>query len=314
MMIIWILFILAVGISILLYNAVKSYRWVYRLTHPVRYTQQTNTKAFYTYKKFTFQTKDGITLAGIDYCPKIACIGTVLVCHFLGGSKEAILMFVDFLLMHGYRVLCYDNRNHGESETAESVKATLDQDFSAFYKTIQEMGIKGPFGIMGFSMGASVALRAMQKYPDICAAVTDSGPMMHAKNYFRYVLNNKKIRNPLQRILFLCIFLYYAGFAKMERQTHRTLKQLKGKPVLMIHGKKDTIISPDNPCFAYSLLKSPNAALWLVPRARHLMNRFNKPTEYVERILAFLGKNIATKMHDEENSADLTQRKCLWKE
>ncbi len=176
------------------------------------------------------------------------------------------------------------------------------------------MGIKGPFGIMGFSMGASVALRAMQKYPDICAAVTDSGPMMHAKNYFRYVLNNKKIRNPLQRILFLCIFLYYAGFAKMERQTHRTLKQLKGKPVLMIHGKKDTIISPDDPCFAYSLLKSPNAALWLVPRARHLMNRFNKPTEYVERILAFLGKNIATKMHDEENSADLTQRKCLWKE
>jgi predicted esterase len=75
----------------------------------------------------------------------------------------------------------------------------------------------------------------------------------------------------------------------------KLLKKLKGKPVLMIHGEKDNIISVADPKFAYELLKSSEADIWFVPRSRHLTNKHLKPKEYDERIVAFFDKNIAAK-------------------
>jgi len=271
------------------------YKSVYELTHPVKYKYDNVLKIPYTYKKFEIMTRDGVKLAGIDYQPKTACKGTILVCHFLGGSKEAILMFVDCLIMNGYQVLSFDNRNHGESETDKGVKTSLQTDFIAFYKKVKNMGIKGPFGIMGFSMGASQALWAMHKYNDVQAVITDSGPLIYVKKYFNYVLDDKKIMNPIRRALFLFIFLHYVGFVKMAKKTIKLLRNLKGKPVLMIHGEKDNIITVDDPKLAYELLRSNEADLWFVPRSRHLTNKHLRPKEYGERIVEFFNKNIATK-------------------
>lgn len=273
----------------------KVYKPVYELTHPVKYKYENNLKIPYTYKKFEFMTRDGVKLAGIEYQPKTACKGTILVCHFLGGSKEAILMFVDSLLSNGYRILSFDNRNHGESDTVKGIKASSQTDFEAFYKKVKSMGIEGPFGIMGFSMGASLALWAMSKYSDVQAVITDSGPLLYVKKYFNYVLDDKKIKDPVRRAIFLFIFLHYIGFSRMAKKTVKILKKLKGKPVFMIHGEKDNIISVDDPKFAYELLKSSKASIWFVPRSRHLTSKHIKQKEYDERIAEFFNKNIAVK-------------------
>lgn len=273
----------------------KVYKSVYELTHPVKYKYDSHLKIPYTYRKFEFLTRDGIKLMGIDYQPKTACKGTILVCHFLGGSKEAILMFVDLLLMNGYRVLSFDNRNHGESETHKGIKYSLIIDFTAFYDKVKNMGVKGPFGAMGFSMGASLSLWALDRYNDIQAVITDSGPLLYVKKYFNYVLDNKKIVNPIRRAIFLFVFLHYVGFSKMAKKTIQLLQRLKGKPVLLIHGEKDHIISIDNAQFAYELLKSSAASIWCVPRSRHLTNKHLMPKEYDERIVEFFDKNIAIK-------------------
>ena len=273
----------------------KVHKSVYELTHPIKYGYDNRLGIPYTYKKFDFMTRDGVKLSGVDYQPKTACAGTILVCHFLGGSKEAILMFVDTLLMNGYRVLSFDNRNHGESETVKGIKASLHIDFTAFYEKIKSMKIEGPFGIMGFSMGASQALWAMHKYDDVQAVITDSGPLLYVKKYFNYVLDEKKVMNPIRRAIFLFIFLHYVGFSRMAKKTIKLLKKLKGKPVLMIHGEKDNIISINNAQFAYELLKSSAASIWCVPRSRHLTNKHVKSKEYDERIVEFFDKNIAIK-------------------
>jgi len=271
------------------------YKSVYTLTHPVKYKYYNVLKISYTYKKFEFSAQNGVKLAGIDYQPKVACRGTILVCHFLGGSKEAILAFVEPLLSNGYRILSFDNRNHGESESCKGIKTFLNEDFSAFYNKVKDMGIEGPFGVIGFSMGASQAFWAMSNYRDIQAAVTDSGPLLYVKKYFNYVLDDKGIKNPIRRAIFLFIFLYYIGFSRMAKKTVKLIKELKGSPVLMIHGERDNIITIEDPKRAYELLKSKEAFLWLVPHSRHLTNRHLKPKEYDERIVAFFNKNIAVK-------------------
>lgn len=286
------LFVIVFGIY-LLSITLKVRKSVYELTHPIKYNYDNNSNNIYTYKKFEFLTNDGVKLSGIDYQPQIACKGTILVCHFLGGSKEAILLFVEPLLMNGYRILSFDNRNHGESEICKGIKNSLLADFTAFYKKIKTMGITGPFGIMGFSMGASQAIWAANKYDDVRAIISDSGPMLFAKKYFNYVLDDRKIKNPIHRNIFLFVFLHYVGFAKITKNTIRSLANLKGKPILLIHGERDNIMSIDNPKLAYKLLKSDDVSLWCIPRSRHLTNRYINPKEYDERIVAFFDKNIA---------------------
>ncbi len=286
--------------------AIKTRKLIYKMTHPTKFNYEINTKTPYTYKKFDFITRDGIKLSGIDYQPKTACKGTILVFHFLGGSKEAILMFVDFLLMNGYRILSFDNRNHGESDTAKKIKVNLRMDLNAFYEKIKSMGIEGPFGAMGFSMGATQAFWAMDEYDDINAVVIDSGPLIYVKKYFNYVLNIKKIKNPVCRAAFLFVFLHYIGFTKMSKKTINVLKNLNGKNVLMIHGEKDNIITLENAKLAYELVKSNNASIWLVPHSRHLTNKYLKPKEYEERIVEFFNKNIAVELNYEKNSSNIS--------
>ena len=145
---------------------------------------------------------------------------------------------------------------------------------------------------MGFSMGATQAFWMLSKYNDIKAAIIDSGPLLYVKKYFIYVLDNKKIKNPISRIMFLFIFLHYIGFSKMAKRTQKLLRDLKEKPVLMIHGEKDNIITTNNPKLAFELLNSNKASIWLVPHSRHLTNKYLKPKEYDERIVAFFDKNI----------------------
>nr|WP_255711372.1 alpha/beta fold hydrolase [Pelosinus baikalensis] len=240
-----------------------------------------------TYRKFDFTAKDGLKLKGINYEPTINPKGTILACHYLGGSKEAIFPFFESLIQAGFRVISFDFRNHGESGDDSRIQYSLENDFIALIETIKKMGIEGPFGIMGFSMGSVPALLAMHRYSDVKVVVVDSGPLILVKKYFQYVLDNKGITNPLVRFLFLSLYLYYGGYLKMANKTKKILKELKGKPVLFIHGDKDNIIAIENAELAFELLKSNHAMLWRVPNSRHLTNKYIKSGEYEKRVLDF---------------------------
>lgn len=70
-----------------------------------------------------------------------------------------------------------------------------------FLALLKKRGIRGPLGAIGFSMGATLAIQAACVEKEIRAVVLDSGPLLYVKNYFLYVLNNKKITNRLTRVL-----------------------------------------------------------------------------------------------------------------
>jgi esterase/lipase len=88
---------------------------------------------------------------------------------------------------------------------------------------------------------------------------------------------------------------FYVDKHRKEKKTIKLLKKIKGKPVLMIHGEKDNIITVDDPKYAYELLKSSKSDLWFIPRSRHLTNKYVNQKEYNERIVEFFNKNIAAK-------------------
>ncbi|MCQ1531135.1 alpha/beta hydrolase [Lutispora saccharofermentans] len=303
-----LLIFISVGLmSYLLYHCHHAYILAYELSHPKRRDDKIDSYLSLVIKKFDFKTDDGITLKGIEIAPKMAPKGTILTCHYLGGSKEMIVPFIDPLLKAGYRVLSFDFRNHGESETAKNIKFSLKDDFFCFYKHIKQLGYEGPFGIIGFSMGSTSAIFGLDRFQDIKAAIIDSGPLIMVQDYFKYVLKDQKIQNSICRIFFLLIFLYYAGFRRMSRMTILVLNKMKEKKVLFIHGERDNIIPLSDAKFALASMPEGNGELWSIPGSRHLTNRFLKKEEYEKRIVDFFDFHLSERSYiDDESSTNIS--------
>lgn len=276
----------------LLISIIISYRLVFKLGHPKRLPIKFNSKNPVSYKKFDFANKDGLLFKGLEVEPKYKAMGTILVCHYLGGSKELIYPYVDFLVDAGFRVICFDFRNHGESQSDKRIKFSLNDDFEAFFDCVRQKYGAVPIGVIGFSMGSTPALYSLANHPEVRAAVIDSGPLLLSKEYFLYVLKIKNIQNPAVKLSFLCIYLYYVGFSKMTKQTYKILNSIDNKPIFFIHGEKDNIVPLENAKKAVENAESPNVTLWVIPNSRHLTNRFIKRTEYEKRVVDFFSKNI----------------------
>ena len=244
----------------------------------------------YEVRKFDFLSKDGIRLSAIEYVTNQPPKGTILACHYLGGSKTSIYTYIEPLLARGFNVASFDYPNHGESDDRKGTRYSLEDDMRRFINKLKELDIKGPYGTFGFSMGASIALSATDYLPEIKAVVVDSGPLIYVRDYFLYVLSNKDVKNKIRRIVFLFIYLYIVGFYKMSRKMIRRLKTFDELPVLIIHSKKDRIISFKNAEFVYSLLQSKNAELIPVEKAHHLTNRVILGNVYDQKVLEFFEK------------------------
>lgn len=267
-----------------------SYNQVYELMHPKR--NRIQLRNHINCEEFNFKSYDGCRLRGIVVYPNISTIGTILVCHYLGGSKESIIPFVDFLIEHGYTVASFDYRNHGQSDKSNKIRVCLEEDFNAFYQYILTLNLTEPFGIIGLSMGCTSSIHAICHCDKVKAAVIDSGPLIMVEEYFHYVLKSKKRKHYLINYLATQIFLNFCGFKKMAERTKQNLSSSNDKSVFFIHGDKDSVIRFENSELAYQISKSKNVSIWKVPHSRHLTNRFLFPNEYESRVIKFFDTNL----------------------
>ena len=121
-----------------------------------------------------YNEADDIHLSGW-YLPS-ANGAAVILLHGYGSNRLEMLSRANVLAAHGYGVLLYDLRAHGESEgdkrafgweDVSDVKATLD--FLAGREDVDPDKI----GILGFSIGGQIALRAAAEFENIAAVIAD---------------------------------------------------------------------------------------------------------------------------------------------
>jgi pimeloyl-ACP methyl ester carboxylesterase len=121
-----------------------------------------------------YNEDDDIQLSGW-YLPS-ANEAAIILLHGYGSNRTEMLSRANVLAEHGYGVLLYDLRGHGESEgkvrtfgwqDVGDVNAALG--FLAGRKDVDPDRI----GILGFSIGGQIALRAAAEYGNIAAVVAD---------------------------------------------------------------------------------------------------------------------------------------------
>lgn len=290
---------MVVGIGFLfvfyfLFHIYKAYHLVYENCHPKRVSISILEGIPYNMKKFSFES-EGITLSAIEWLPNQDIKGTVIACHYLGGSKNAIYPYIEPLLKVGFRVVAFDYPNHGESMDRRSLRYNLEKDMQRFIYKIKEMGICGPYAIYGLSMGASLAFSAATLCNEVKVIVVDSGPLIYVSEYVSYVLRNKKVKNPIEKVAFLIFYFYVVGFRKMSKKLYQRIKNYFELPILIIHGKKDHTISIRNTEFLYCHLDTAKSNRIVVEGAHHLTNRVLMGEKYDEMIVDFIEKNLLEK-------------------
>jgi len=267
--------IFALSLAIVLF----SYQQAMNYVHPARQTAsgdllRANGIEFHEVELIT---EDNVRLAAWYTPPENGAVILVAHGHADRRSEDFYLLFAG----HGYGVLAWDFRAHGNSEGDfsslgyyEVLDAKAALDFVLAQPDVEHIGA------WGGSMGAVTMIRAAAQYPEIEAVVADSP--------FAALEDEVNLRAPYPFIRQLISF-----FA--ERETGGSLDwvrpvddiaRISPRPVFIIQGMGDTMISPDSGQRLYEAAGEPRQ-LWTEPDAPHMNMYSYYRTRYTKRAIKF---------------------------
>jgi fermentation-respiration switch protein FrsA (DUF1100 family) len=145
-------------------------------------------------------------------------------------------------------------------------------------------------GLLGFSLGAGVALLVAAQEPRIPAVVSDSG-------FLDYMMDLQHLQvGPFLLPSWFNIFVAFAGriFFNADFNNVRPAQIVDqvDQPILFIHGENDPVISVEETIELHSISDNPQDRIWIVPGAEHVNVYRKMPEEYVARVSRFFKKHI----------------------
>jgi fermentation-respiration switch protein FrsA (DUF1100 family) len=208
----------------------------------------------------------------------------ILVAHGYGDKRME--SYHALFASHGYGVISWDFRAHGESEGEFSslgyyevldAKAALDFAFA-------QTGVEH-IGAWGGSMGAVTMIRATAQYPEIEALVADS-PFVTLEEEM-----DLRVPFPIMRSL----IRFFA-----ERQSDATvdsvrpvddITRISQRPVFLIQGMGDSMVPLDSAQRLYEAAGEPRQ-LWTENDVPHLNMYVYYKERYTKRVIKFFDEYL----------------------
>jgi fermentation-respiration switch protein FrsA (DUF1100 family) len=236
------------------------------------------------YRDVTFTASDGVTLRGW-YLPS-ANGAAVIVGHGIGGHRA--LDPAEMLARHGYGVLTFDWRAHGESGGDLCTFGYHEvRDVAGALAWLQEEPDVHPerIGMLGESMGAVTAIRAAAQMPGIRVIVADS-PYPDLEEAIRNVWHGTGLPAfpfvPLQ----IALGEWQTGLKLGAVQPLEDVAAIQPRPLLILSGGQDPITGPDAGQRYYAAAGEP-VELWFEPDLGHVAFRQVYADEYERRVVGF---------------------------
>ena len=233
-------------------------------------------------KKIYFKSKDGIELCGIWNMPVKNTDKAVILAHGITVDKNEDGVFTSLAKLlsdHGYAVLRFDFRGHGESK-GQSIEMTIKGeilDMAAAVKIASRSGYSN-IGLVGASFGGGVATLYDVKYPNTIKCLCLWNPCLNYNHCFLsptlpWLIKKKdKMKEDLesQGWTVLGSRKFVLGkklFSEMAKlYPYKEIRKIK-KPLEIIHGDKDTYVPYDDS--KQSLKNMPNGRLVTIKNGEH---------------------------------------------
>lgn len=248
------------------------------------------------YDKFSFDTKDGLTLKGWFIPSSTGDKRTILMCHGWGDNKGHLLERTHFLnSASGFNLLYFDHRSHGESEgeiTTIGYLELIDFEAALDYLKAQKPQCLERLGVFGLSMGGAVGVMAMARHPEIKAAVIES-PFTDYRTVVRTWAWNR-FRIPYFPIVMLTLLIlrWRVGHNDVDSYSPiRVVSSIAPRPLMMIGGSLDALMPESEVRELYEKAGQPKE-LWIIPGADHAQCFKVAGLEFESRVAGFFKKNL----------------------
>jgi pimeloyl-ACP methyl ester carboxylesterase len=238
-----------------------------------------------------YNEQDDIRLSGWYIPSKNGA--AVMLLHGFGANRLEMKTRADALARHGYGVLLYDLRAHGESggkvrafgwQDVKDVNAALE-----FLSTREEID-PGRMGILGFSTGGQIAIRATAEYEQIKAIIADDPS-------FVTVEDAPKPSNTKQQILYLVSWIDGRGVSlwtgiPIPAGVPEVIRDISPRPIMFIDtGQAE---GRDLVRHFYEIADEPKE-LWEIPETYHGGQFEARPLEYEEKMVVFFNDALLKK-------------------
>jgi pimeloyl-ACP methyl ester carboxylesterase len=254
-----------------------------------------------------FLTRDGLRLSGSYFRARTGERAGVLVyCHEYLSDRWSYFPYLDQLRDRGFDILAFDFRNHGASQSEPGytpmhwASDREVRDLRAALDYLRSRPDRDPagFGLFGVSRGGTASLLVTPAERDIWGVITDGafptkGMMIaYSVRWTELYIKSQFLRSLVPNWLY--ILLASLGRRQAERRRNcrfpdveRAVARLAPRPWLMIHGERDTYVSPEVVRDLFRCGNGPKE-LWLVPDAKHNRCREGDPEAYAARVAGFL--------------------------
>lgn len=253
-------------------------------------TQPAQTPGDYglAYRDVTVRTADGLTLAGWWIPPDNGAV--VIAQHGYKANRGEMLNEAAMLHAHGYGVLVTSVRAHDRSEgdlITFGAREMLDFDaWFAFART--QVGVNPDrVALLGNSMGGTMAIQFAARTPAVRGVIANSA----FSSLEDTIETSVRFFTGLPPFPFAPMIMFWAerqaGFSAADIDAKRWIAQISPRPVLLMQGGNDVVISPESGQRLFAAAGDPKE-LWSEPDVRHTEFDTALPAEYERRVVAFL--------------------------
>jgi len=269
-----------------------------------------------------FRSFDGTSLRGmhLNIPNRQACKGTVLFCHEYGSDMYSCARYARPLIDAGFDVFTFDFRGHGDSSCSRRYKPLQwpsDKELEdvlgacAYVESVLAAdGKPTDIGIFGISRGAGAGLLAAASDPNIKAIVCDGAFSTQTtitalmKRWAYIFARVKLVYENHPDAFWRMLFWLMMRFAQPKLGCRfpsvlRALREMQPRPMLFVHGQRDSYIRQEQTRLLYAEAPSPKY-LWIVEGAKHNQSVIVEPRGYAARTIAFFRRHLAGENVDEQ--------------
>ncbi len=263
----------------------------------------------------TFSAYDGLRLSGMFVrAPEgVPRRGLIVFAHEYCSDMHSCARYCRTLNDAGYDIFTFDFRGHGQSDCPPDYAprqwiSNLDMhDMRGAIAFVEDWldrnNLPREYGAFGISRGAAAAILAAGQNDRIAVVVSDGGfSTDRTIEYFmrRWAYIFAKIRivpeNESQSFwpfLRACLMRRAAReFGCTFPSVRKALRAMKPRPMLFIHGEKDSYLPVEQTRLLYALAPQPRY-LWIAPGARHNQAAVLHPEKYAALTTRFFNRHLS---------------------
>jgi uncharacterized protein len=244
------------------------------------------------YEEVILRTDDGLRLSGWWF-PRPDSKQVVIGLAGHRSPKSDLLGIGSGLWRAGNNVLLFDWRSRGQSDVAQHSLAYYElRDAEAAVAYVLNRMPEARLGLMGYSMGASVAILLAAREPHVAAVAADS-PFMGIAEVVAH--GAAQLRLPAQLVVPMAdrLTAWRYGYRFGAVRPIEAVAAIGPRPLLLIHGSADSLIPVSHAHEFFDAAREPKQR-WIVEGADHCGAYFADRAGYVARVAEFFRQSLAS--------------------